>query len=246
MLRLSFVVFVVIGLTSCQGALPEEQQPDSQEPQTVEQDQPAEQNPPAAEYVHLDGWSIGRGIILVWPTGEPGFSGYFYPVDTEVALEAFADTDWTFVGWFSSGGDLVGENPTLTLRLTEDTFLFAIFEELAPPPPPHFFDAIVVADDGQFLGVISDDPFDPDSLANAYGTYGSEFSSTSIWNPYGRYGNDFGFYSAYNPYTSTPPSIFIEGAFVAYLSKNYMLMSAIDPDDVAVAIGRFDVVREYP
>ena len=57
----------------------------------------------------------------------------------------------------------------------------------------------IYAPDGQYLGNLNNNKFDPDSVANPYGQYGSKYSSTSINNPYSQYGNPYS--STYsNPY----------------------------------------------
>jgi len=55
------------------------------------------------------------------------------------------------------------------------------------------------AGDQRYLGQLSSNPYDPDSVSNPYGRYGSPYSSDSINNPYGagsRYKSD----SPNNPY----------------------------------------------
>ena len=69
---------------------------------------------------------------------------------------------------------------------------------LANPP-------VLVAGDGTYLGVVSANAFDPESTANPYGPYGSEFSATSINNPYSTYGSEFSADSANNPYVVSDP-----------------------------------------
>lgn len=86
----------------------------------------------------------------------------------------------------------------------------------------------VFAASGQFLGVINDNPFDPDSLCNPFGNFGNRFSSTSIWNQFGNYGSNFGSYSAFNNLTSTPPVIFANTQALAYLSTNSILAPRLD------------------
>lgn len=90
--------------------------------------------------------------------------------------------------------------------------------------------AIIVADDGQFLGVITTNCFDPKALCNKFGTYGNKFSTNSILNQFGTYGNQFSNLSPYNRFTVAPPQIFKGGKFVAYVTKNAMLSPRIDPD----------------
>jgi hypothetical protein len=52
---------------------------------------------------------------------------------------------------------------------------------------------------GNFRGNLNSNPYDPDSVANPYGRYGSEYSSDSINNSYGA-GNPYNQDSPYNPY----------------------------------------------
>lgn len=102
---------------------------------------------------------------------------------------------------------------------------------------------MIFADDGQFLGVISDNSFDPDSIANSFGTYGSSFNSLSIWNSFGTYGSDFSSLGPWNRFTSTPPEIFEGGVFVGYLTTNNFLAPRFDPNDIALLVGRPEQVR---
>jgi hypothetical protein len=45
--------------------------------------------------------------------------------------------------------------------------------------------------DGQYLGKVSNNKFDSESISNPYGKYGSKYSSTSINNDYSKYGSDY-------------------------------------------------------
>lgn len=197
--------------------------------------------PLPVELVLLDGFSVGGGLAVVDPAGvHAPFSGWFYEVGATVRLEAIPDPGWFFVGW---GGDIESFDTTLDITMTSDTFVFALFEDLTPPPPPQFFGAVLIAADGTFLGTVNDNPFDVDSLANPFGLYGSAFNSLSIWNRFGPYGSEFSLNSAYNDFTTTPPALFIGGTLWGYVTENQFLVGAIDPDDLAILIGRFDVVR---
>lgn len=86
----------------------------------------------------------------------------------------------------------------------------------------------VWATNGQFLGTINANPFDPNSLCNAFGNYGSRFSQTSVWNQFSNYGSNFATYSAFNNFTSTPPIIFANTQPLAYLSTNSILAPRLD------------------
>jgi len=62
--------------------------------------------------------------------------------------------------------------------------------------------------DGTYLGELSDNPYDPDSVAKPYGRYGSPYSSTSINNPYSTYGSPYSSQSPNNPYATQAPLLF--------------------------------------
>jgi hypothetical protein len=91
-------------------------------------------------------------------------------------------------------------------------------------------ESFLVANDGQYLGKLSLNRYDSDSIYNIYGLYGNQYSSTSIFNPYSIYGNSYSALSPFNPYTSTPPAIYLKGMFYGYLSKNpYLGPNTLDP-----------------
>ena len=52
---------------------------------------------------------------------------------------------------------------------------------------------------GQFMGNLNSNQFDPNSVANPFGKYGNQFSPTSINNPFGA-GNPFSPDSPTNPF----------------------------------------------
>ncbi len=55
---------------------------------------------------------------------------------------------------------------------------------------------------GKYLGNLNNNRFDPNSVANPFGQYGSKFSPDSINNPYGQYGSKFSPNSPNNPYAT--------------------------------------------
>jgi hypothetical protein len=59
---------------------------------------------------------------------------------------------------------------------------------------------IIVAPNGKYLGNLNSNPYDPNSVSNPYGRYGSPYSSDSINNPYGIYGSPYSLQSPNNPY----------------------------------------------
>jgi hypothetical protein len=56
------------------------------------------------------------------------------------------------------------------------------------------------APDGTYLGNLNTNQFDPNSVSNPYGQYGSQYSPNSINNPYGQYGSPYSPNSVRNPF----------------------------------------------
>lgn len=192
---------------------------------------------PAILYVSY----VGDGAIFVDPIGDPTeLGGLAYALGTHVTLTAIASEGSVFIGW---SGDIETTDPETELVVSSDMFIVAAFVLVLPPPPPPILDALLVAADGTFLGIINNDPFDPDSLANPFGTYGNRFASESIWNQFGTYGSDFGTYSPWNDFAFNPPEIYLGNTFVSYLTTNEFKLPAVHPNDLAIAIGRYDVIR---
>ena len=88
--------------------------------------------------------------------------------------------------------------------------------------------ASVVADDGKYLGKISNE-YDSESIFNDYGTYGSEYSADSVWNEYGSYGGEYSSNSPFNTFTSTPPKLVKQGKAIAYLTVSKSLEPSVNP-----------------
>ena len=61
---------------------------------------------------------------------------------------------------------------------------------------------IIVAPDGKYLGNLNSNQYDPNSVSNPYGRYGSQYSPDSINNPYGQYGSPYSPNSPNNPYAT--------------------------------------------
>lgn len=58
-----------------------------------------------------------------------------------------------------------------------------------------------------YLGKITSDKFDPDSICNPFGVYGSPYSKTSMFNELGIYANPTSTFSLNNPSAKAPPVI---------------------------------------
>lgn len=74
---------------------------------------------------------------------------------------------------------------------------------------PSMFPLYLYSDEPKsvFLGVLSTNKFDAESVSNTYGNYGSAYSDTSIFNNYGDYGSPYSSTSAFNKYATNPPLI---------------------------------------
>lgn len=93
------------------------------------------------------------------------------------------------------------------------------------------YGSTVIAEDGTYLGKIADS-WDPDSIFNEKGVFGSKTGANSIWNETGKYGNRFSIYSPFNPITNTPPKIIKDGKEIGYFSVNKNLQGAVDPNSI--------------
>lgn len=85
-------------------------------------------------------------------------------------------------------------------------FTFLVFAALATPSLAQNL-ILVDPQSGTYLGNLNSNRYDPNSVANPYGQYGSPYSSNSINNPYGQYGSPYSPNSARNPYATQGPII---------------------------------------
>lgn len=89
--------------------------------------------------------------------------------------------------------------------------------------------AIIVAEDGTYLGKIDSNQFGADSILNDFGKYGNTFSGTSIFNDFSRYGGTIGLQSPFNDLCLRPPKVYLGKDFVGYLTTNQTKLPRIDP-----------------
>lgn len=93
--------------------------------------------------------------------------------------------------------------------------------------------SFIVANDGQFLGILSLSKFSIESIFNRFGNFGSKYSTTSIFNKFSNYGSPYSSLSPYNKFSNTPPVIYLRGVRYGYLTKNKFLgFNSIDPDNL--------------
>lgn len=94
-------------------------------------------------------------------------------------------------------------------------------------------DSFLLASDGEFLGLLSTNKYNRESICNTYGTYGSRYGAKSIWNEYGQYGSQYSLLSPNNPYSLHPPQIILRGRNIGFLTCNeYKLGRIIDTNNL--------------
>lgn len=86
----------------------------------------------------------------------------------------------------------------------------------------------------EYIGQYSINPLFTNSLSNQLGA-GSSFNPNSINNSYGRYGSEYSNESAMNPYATNAPKLYdSEGNYRGRLSTNQF-----DPDSISNEFGRY-------
>jgi len=84
------------------------------------------------------------------------------------------------------------------------------------------------------LGNLSTNPYSPSSTSNPYGA-GSQYNPNSITNPNGQYGSPYSNKSATNPYATDAPKLYdSQGNYKGKLSSN-----PYDPDSVSNPYGKY-------
>lgn len=87
---------------------------------------------------------------------------------------------------------------------------------------------------GKYLGNLSSNPYNPDSVSNPYGA-GSPYRSDSPTNPYGTYGSPYSNKSWTNPYATDTPRLYdSKGNYRGKVSTN-----PYDPDSISNPYGRY-------
>ncbi|HOI54140.1 MAG TPA: hypothetical protein PLP01_02720 [Phycisphaerae bacterium] len=99
--------------------------------------------------------------------------------------------------------------------------------------------AVVLADDGTFLGRISSEATDPLGILNAQGPFGGDASGTSLMNGRSPYADAAGDMSVNNVAASRPPRLVYEGRTLAFVTVNPQVRPRVSLADVlAVLRGR--------
>ncbi|MCC5907023.1 MAG: hypothetical protein JJU13_12485 [Balneolaceae bacterium] len=78
----------------------------------------------------------------------------------------------------------------------------------------------IVSENGTFLGKITKNLFDINSISNSTGPYGNRNYSPSIFNRMSIYGGTYSQYSPFSTFATNPPKIYNGDTFVGYLTIN--------------------------
>lgn len=88
--------------------------------------------------------------------------------------------------------------------------------------------ARLIAADQTYIGTISKNRYDAQSIMNEYGPYGGQYSALSIFNQYGKYGGQYSQLSPFNPYSTTPPKIVSGSHVLGHLTANQYTPNRVD------------------
>lgn len=106
-------------------------------------------------------------------------------------------------------------------------------------------------DHSVFLGCLTCDDYDGDSVCNRYGTYGSTYSTESIWNRFSDFGSEFSSDSPWNQFSSTAPIIVdADGGFYghftvnSYHSDRTLMPTLVNFLDLSKKLDNLDVSRD--
>jgi hypothetical protein len=93
--------------------------------------------------------------------------------------------------------------------------------------------AVIVSEDGQFLGNTDPDPYNAKSICNRYGTYGSDYGNT-IFSQYGTYGSRYQANGVFNPKGKKPPKIIdiSNGRILGRVTINTRIRNSYHPEVV--------------
>lgn len=96
-----------------------------------------------------------------------------------------------------------------------------------------------------YLGCLTCNSYDDNSIWNEYGTFGSVYDSKSIWNEHGTYGSEYNSDSPWNEYGSNPPVVVDkEGNFYGYFTINEHKSNRANFELVLVIYKYYEFIRE--
>lgn len=138
------------------------------------------------------------------------------------------------------GADVNWDGPTSTITITAQGNTISQGKKTPKPVVTTNFEITLYGQDKEktYLGKITSNIYDSDSIFNTYGTYGSKFSDKSIYNEFGTFGSKFSIYSPFNKFAANPPIVYLGNEVLGYLTINETIADAITP------INLLEIIKE--
>lgn len=96
-----------------------------------------------------------------------------------------------------------------------------------------------------YLGCITCNNYDSNSIWNEYGTYGSRYGTNSIWNKYGIYGSKYNELCPWNEYSSSYPVVVDKsGNFYGYFTRNKYASERANFKLALIIYKYYDLIRD--
>lgn len=94
-----------------------------------------------------------------------------------------------------------------------------------------------------FLGCLSCNKYDNNSIWNKYGDFGSKYNTNCIWNKYGDYGGKYSDNSPFNPYASYPPVLVDgNGNFYGYFTVNKYFKNRTRDQTATIIVENWELI----
>lgn len=96
-----------------------------------------------------------------------------------------------------------------------------------------------------YLGCLTCNDYNSESIWNSYSKYGNNYNSNSIWNDCGNYGSDYSDYSPWNERANYPPVVVdSDGNFYGYLTRNKYNNKRADFKTALIMYEYYDLIRD--
>lgn len=166
-------------------------------------------------------------------------TGIFY-VDGSIMSAADFDVSNTeqlgFTGFMCMDNDKFVAFDTNTSSSSNNNNTSSSYGSMSHTITPSMFPLSLFSDEADpvFLGILTTDKYDSNSISNTYGDYGSKYSQYSIFNTYGDYGSKYSQYSAFNDLATHPPLICdVNGNILGRLTTNTIFIDGYTWEEIS-------------
>jgi hypothetical protein len=185
----------------------------------------------------------GKLTAMTYFTPKSSFDSDWNAIYTIFVSLSNYNTEFSYVGYGDQGGITIATKVVrdyLTGSVTQDQLQksWILSGNISQSKPTNKqpstkitnnYPELYSSDGKVYLGKLTSDKYDTDSIFNEYGNYGSKYSSESIWNEYGDYGSKYSSKSAFNKYASDPPIIILNNKIIGYITVNTTTINGISP-----------------